>query len=491
MNYSSLIIVVNYDIPIGVDDKTLMLSLSLLVLLLVSAASGTAKSISTSTQLSRSNGSWNFNAVGGADSTGTHNSIAIDAASDQVRVSYFDETTRQLNYAFYAGEGYGNCGTNYGWSCGVVDSTVGRGLANSIAINPETHNPAIAYYGSDEKALYFTQYGCTAFGACAWGTPTVIDNSHDTDGDYVSLQFRPISFGGKPAIAYHAADPSHVYAGLVRYAEYIGAGGNCGGASLKWDCQTVEASYTQESLGWYVSLGFSSTNTASISYSSPKISQYVATQIPSLGNCGVTYPGTWKCEAVDFNPDPPVAAGTTTERRFSSLAVGPGEVRQIAYAAYNPYTTDYTLMYATSDVTPGSGNCGEHNFTCIEIDNIGGFASSDSQPLAIALDANGSPEIAYKNQTDVYLAQPAPGLVNGNCARSSGGISVNMWTCRKLPTPGNELIPNIVGSYLSLAVRATGLPIVAYSHYIDMSPHYYLNVARMVVPIVYFPAMTK
>lgn len=467
--------------------RTSKLTLVLLVFLLFPSVGKAAQA--NSTLISRANSIWNFSTVDSGNSVGFHNSIAIDPSNGQVWVAYFDQTASKLMYAFYAGEGFGNCGTNFEWSCGVADANAGRGVVNSIGIDPVTHNPAIAYYGSVEHDLFFVEYSCTAFGACAWGTPAVIDNSNDTDGDFVSLKFRPGEFGGKPAIAYHSTDPSHVYAGLVKYAQYIGAGGNCGGPSLKWDCQTVEADSTRDYFGKYVSLAFSSTNTASITYASPKISQWIATEIASGGNCGVTHFGTWKCEAVDFNPDPPLAPGATTERRYSSLAVGPGSIRQVAYAAYDPSTTGYLLMFATSNVTAGAGTCGENNFSCIAIDTIGGV-SGEPQPLAIALDADGSPQIAYMKNGEMYFAEPAPGLVNGNCAPTKDGIPVYTWNCRHLAQPLVTLVQNIVGESVSIAVLASGLPIVLSSHYTDIPPKYTLDAAFMRFPL-YIPVVVK
>ena len=87
---------------------------------------------------------WYVSTVDQGMGIGSHVSVAIDD-SDTTYISYYDSANKDLKMAKYVGSG-GNCGPDNDWSCETVDSSGDMGQYSSIAIDPTTNLPVIAYW---------------------------------------------------------------------------------------------------------------------------------------------------------------------------------------------------------------------------------------------------------------------------------------------------------------------------------------------------------
>jgi hypothetical protein len=420
---------------------------------------------------------WFVSGVDAFNSAGSYNSIAIDPASGATYIGYYDETAHNLRVASYAGVGAGNCGTHNAWFCQVVDSHSDRGRASSIAIDPTSGYPAIAYYDATARVLRYITYSCF-MGACYWGSPDVIDDSDSTaglDGDFISLKFAP---AGYPVIAYHATHPGTGQIGRLKLAQYTN-GGNCGplhSGLPSWTCKIIASSDFSVDFGQYISLAIDSGNDKHITYRSDTGSLWYAHSISSLGNCGQETVGgeiryTWICDLVDQASIP-----LGSDRRFAALALGPDNRPYVAYSATPSSTQPGELRFASR--APADGV-----WTYERVDDLGS-PLPENRPVALVMDRNGKGLIAYYRAATLWYAEPVPlGSGSGNCGLVTTGIPVYTWKCTAV-----EATSDVIASYVAIALAPNDLPTIAYSSYNFTG--YDLKVANLRLPI-YVPQVKR
>ena len=130
-------------------------------------------------------GRWTTTVVDGAGDTGLHPSLAIDPNSGHPAIAYYDADADDLRFAKWNGNS---------WDLTTIDSEDDTGLYPSLAFDPGDGNPVIAYYNATDGDLKLAWHD-----GAGWQDQVV-----DSDGDVgktPSLAFN--EFGtGFPSIAY-------------------------------------------------------------------------------------------------------------------------------------------------------------------------------------------------------------------------------------------------------------------------------------------------
>jgi hypothetical protein len=374
-------------------------------------------------------------------------SVATDSGSGKIRISHYDASNGDLRQAASVASG-GNCGEQGGWSCSIVDGAGSEdvGQASSLALQPETqsqtlHWPRIAYHNATDRSLQYASYNIP--GTWHYATVDTPGTPETRIGEYASLA---LDSEGIPHIAYYYYTFYLSDYHQLRHATYVGGGwGNCGGGD--WQCEVVETWVGGGIIGTHGSLDLSAGGNPSIAYYWSGNLAF-ATKGGSAPNCG---PGnsTWTCSLVDQAPGVGKYAAFA---RDQSSGIG-----HIAY--YD--AVNEVLKYA---VTVGSGgNCDTSGlWQCDEIDRMG--SSLTHMGIALAIDSNGYPFIAYQQTSEsgpavLRVARPgnALGLLFGNCGPESGGIPT--WACGTVDEGGAD---RSVGDYLDLALTDDDRAIIAY-----------------------------
>jgi hypothetical protein len=393
---------------------------------------------------------WYTETVDSGLGVGSHVSVAINQYGTTY-ISYYDSSNKNLMMAKYVGSG-GNCGPDNDWSCLTLDSGADVGQYNSIAIDPTTNLPKIAYYDASEKALKLAK----ANGV--WSSTTIVSSLSGSIGRYASLKID--STGAEHIAFYYDYGP---YSSL-RYARYVGGGGNCGGGNFK--CDII---HTGVGVGQYASLALDGSGQPRIAYYDGDNGDLWYAQPGNPGNCGPG--GTWGCRLV---------SSTSDVGQYASLDVDNNNIPHIAY--YD--TTNGKLMYA---VQMGGGNCGfSGSWQCDEITITGSLPIA--RPVSLAVDKAGYPIIAYIDNywtgIDVRRfnwARPAAalGLQSGNCDLN------NAWQCESIDGSST-------GAYSAIAVNpSSGLATIAYNYSKSVFDPSELRVAYQRFHQVFLPLVEK
>jgi hypothetical protein len=232
---------------------------------------------------------------------GAYASIAFDPGNGTPWISYYNAATTALRVAHRVGSG-GNCGPDNTWYCETVDNTGSVGTYSSIDVHPNTSAPplntrriGVAYYDAGNGALKFAEYSCLPL-PCTWRIVTVQDADYvgaPSYGQYASLKY---DADGDPQIAFYVS--SAFLNDELHYAYPVTSGGNCGvgDAAGKWQCDTVDSG---DQVGQFASLGESDfTGVASIAYYDGGAGDLkYAYYIGFGGNCGTG--NAWYCSTVD------------------------------------------------------------------------------------------------------------------------------------------------------------------------------------------------
>ncbi len=256
---------------------------------------------------------WQCVTVEATGSVGTYTSLALDQA-DVPRISYMDATNTDLKYARYVGSG-GNCGPgNNTWRCEVVDNNGNTGYYTSLVLDA-SGNPHISYYsGIGAEDLRYAYYNGTSW------TVELVDTAGSV-GYYSSLA---LDAGGNPHISYYYATTAD-----LRYAYKDGT---------SWVIQTIDGSTPPLDVGVWTSItldplsGAPAISYIDNSYANLKYARYVGTG----GNCG---PGntSWRCETVAFVGVP--GAGRSTSLALGGNGQPhvsfSGPERDLLYAYYD------------------------------------------------------------------------------------------------------------------------------------------------------------
>lgn len=395
-----------------------------------------------------------------ADATndlGAAPSIAIDQAGGATYVAFRDATSGSLVVATRVPD-HGNCGSAADWHCYPVLTVGSSSPAPSIAINPVTGRPGIAFYNSADDQLEYAQYICAHL--CTWVTFGV-QATDPSDPAYISLAY---DSNGMPHIAYHVAwfSAGFYYNGLA-YAHNVDSGGNCGvgGSAGMWQCDRVATTSSFLGLtGQYPSIAVDSGSQPRIAYYNGVAHALTyAWKVGSGGNCGPS--SDWQCITVD---------NSGVVGQFASLSYTSGKP-QIAYYDSTLGNLKYAIYYGNL-----GHNCGPSSgWQCDAIDAVGAGATV---PISLAVEGNGSTSYPYEPVVAYYDASGANGvlktarpiLLAGNCGPTITlfGYTWNTWQCDTidggLTSPAGALYPTAhnVGYGLSIAANATGLATVAY-----------------------------
>jgi hypothetical protein len=370
------------------------------------------------------NAPWFVSTVDSDLGVGTHASVAI-ADNGTTYISYYDATNTALKMAKYVGSG-GNCGTGDAWECETVDGGIigDLGQYSSIAIDPTTNLPVIAYWG-------ISFYLATALDGGGWDIIT-IDSGF---GDYASVK---VDSTGAPHIAYRRYDLTS----YLQYARPVSGGtGNCGTFPGTYQCDTIDSG---SGIGRYPSLALDSSDQPRIAYQDE-------------GNNALRYAyqngGVWTIREIL-----PTNAGT-----YASLAVdiNNGDLPHIAH--YD--NVNGKLGYAV--YVGSNGNCGfnssntKFEWQCDEIATMGTTTHPRTRDVSLALDKAGFPIIAYSwyygtpySTRGFSWARPAAalGLQSGSCG------PLDLWLCEWIEDGTYS------GDYSAVAIHPSGLATIAYSH---------------------------
>jgi hypothetical protein len=300
-------------------------------------------------------GTWQCDTVDSSGDMGLYSSLALDSAGHP-HISYYDASNGDLKYAHYVGSG-GDCGPSNSWHCETLDSAGDVGQYTSLSLD-SNGRPCISYYDATDGDLRYAH-----FDGSSWIIGTV-DSVGDV-GQYTSLALDGMD---RPHISYYDATAAN---GDLKYAHFVGTGGNCGGTY--WQCDFVE---TAGLAGLYTSLALAANAQPRISYFGQNSLKY-AYYVGSGGNCG---PGntTWQCDTI-------VAIGN--KGGHDSLALDGAERPRISLYQ----RTGKDLQYA--QYVGSGGNCGPGNTTwqCEIVDSAGDVG----QYTSLALDEFGRPHISY------------------------------------------------------------------------------------------------
>ncbi len=242
---------------------------------------------------------WDFSLVESTNDVGMHVSLARHPHTGQLYMSYYDATNEDLRLAKYVGSG-GNCGPGNSWSCEIVDDGGGTdnvGMYSSLAFDPLSGWPGIAYYDSTNYGIKYAGYYCTPH-VCSWGAAPIKTGSFlFSVYTYPSLQ---IGSDRMPRIAYYT---DTLLGEALSYAEQVNTGGNCGPTGISWQCDDID---TGTQVGKYPSLAITTNLTP---LDNPYIAYYdgdagdlkYAWYLGNgTGNCGGS---DWNCTAIDTSGD--------------------------------------------------------------------------------------------------------------------------------------------------------------------------------------------
>ena len=167
-----------------------------------------------------------------------------------------------------------------GWHIETVDSVGNVGLYSSLALDTAGH-PHIGYRDQDNQDIKYAYHDGTT-----WIIGTV-----DSAGDLGTWNSLDVDSFGRPHMSYINSIP---YADDLKYAHFVGAGGNCGPAN-DWECYLVDS---DGFLGGYSSLKLDTSDLPHVSYYDPgNTALKYASYVGSGGNCGPS--NDWQCDTVD------------------------------------------------------------------------------------------------------------------------------------------------------------------------------------------------
>jgi hypothetical protein len=266
---------------------------------------------------------------------------------------YGDSSAEAQLYAYWVGDGTGNCGEGSvagDWQCDVIYNDDGVGMYASLDLDGDD-DPSIAFYDADNGYPWVAQYSGSG-GNCgpgnSWYCRSVHQPTLDT-GTSVSLY---VEDSGLAHIAYH-----NVTSGTLEYAEWVGSGGNCGFNSVstqwEWQCDEIDDTGTSTFSPMGVSLAEDGAGYPIIAYqdgSDPmapaalKVARPHAALDPNtVPNCGPQDLFlTWYCESID-------GGGAYTDEAGSvSVAVNSAGLATIAYHELDsyPYPVEGNLKVA-------------------------------------------------------------------------------------------------------------------------------------------------
>ncbi len=289
----------------------------------------------------------NIKTVDSTGNTGQYASLALDASGNP-RISYFDETNKDLKYA-WSDDG-GNT-----WPAGkikTVDSTGYTGYYTSLALDA-SGNPRISYY---DVTNYDLKYAWSDDGGNTWpaGKIKTVDST-GTVGQYTSLA---LDASGNPRISYFDVTNKD-----LKYAW-------SGDKGVTWPAGNIKTVDSTGDTGYCSSLALDTSGNPCVSYydytngdlkyawSDDGGATWPAANIMTLDSIGSV--GLWTSLAMDTSGNPRISYqdGSNTELKYAYLQTTPAVQTKTASAVTNSGTT---LNGKT--ITTGGGNCDQRGFS--------------------------------------------------------------------------------------------------------------------------------
>ena len=256
-----------------------------------------------------------------------------------------------VKFASYVGEGTGNCIDGGSFDCETIDSasgTLGHGSHTSLDFNLYSGEPIVAFYNAEDDALemaYPTLYPGSECSNTDW-TCRIIDDDGNV-GKYVSLH-APKSGYDTYRLAYYDVTNAE-----VKYAVYVGTGGNC--TNPAFDCYAVDTvgAYTDTMNPISLAIDTSQEDDypviaysqfATEGWTHLKIARPASSYGELFGNCGDVPPGElflyWQCSIVD------VGGQHMHEGYYVALDVNSAGLAAIAYSELYVDYSENSLMLA-------------------------------------------------------------------------------------------------------------------------------------------------
>jgi hypothetical protein len=326
--------------------------------------------------------SWNIESVDTGFRSGQYASLALDPTTGDPRVAYYESQRKELRLVSRNGSV---------WSSQIVDEgdhdTVGQFC--SLAIDPSTGYPRISYYDASNRDLKYA-----AWNGSSWSVQVV--DSGGTVGQYTSLALDPATH--RPRISYYDSSNRN-----LKYASWDGS------------------SWVKSVVDWAGDVGKYSSLALDEATGMPRIAYHDAS------NDKLKYAAWDGSTWVLTNPDPVISRG-----EYCSLALdSPTGHPRISYYDSN----DEELWYASFDGSTWN----------VEPVDEGPNDRGRYSSIALASSAGHYPRISYFDNTTKKLVY----------ASYNGGS----WFIQDAPYID---IASNVGSYTSLRLRSGNRAVIAY-----------------------------
>jgi hypothetical protein len=350
------------------------------------------------------------------------------------------------------------------WTEITVDTTRDVGQYLDVAVVPGTGIPYVSYYEGTAKDLWLATFVGSG-GNCGPGSSwscQVIDSTGDV-GSHNSIAVRQATGTTvQVLIAYHDASNA-----ALKYAL-----GNCVGVGCALTTYTIQSgSLGLVTRGRYTSAAFSSGGWPYIAYQSATTVNTESVRVASrnlagTGNCGVgDVAGDWQCDSILSGE----GIGTATDIVIDGLGRP-----QIAF--YDPNTG-----YPYHAIKIGSGgNCGPTNDWLCRSAFINTHDCGHS--ISVLAEADGTPHLAFVDQTSNDLVYASYVNSGGNCGFSSSSLQFE-WQCDVIDDNIGPV--GTSGRIVALAADATGAPMITYR---DASDDLAPSQLRFAVPYYAAPA---
>jgi hypothetical protein len=380
---------------------------------------------------------------------GGYNSLAYRPFDDVPYMSYYDASNGNLTLAHLLPGGGGNCGTGNMWHCEALDGTNGDNVGNYTSLafwadeSAKSWKIGISYHDVTNRGLKFVSWTCGPL-YCTIKNIVTIDSSTNTmisHGLYTSLKFSP---DGTPHIAYYTQNI--LSADSLRYASYVGSGGNCGEGSAtgKWNCTVIDAG---EAVGQYASMDLTYDGSPYIAYydgtgKNLKVAYYLG-----IVDIDCNDDNGWECKTLDSTGDVGLYTSITAQHKVGD---------KLFRVAYYDKTNGHLKYYDPS-------------FLALVVDDMN--TSLTVMGISMDIDSDGYPIIAYQEIADEFspprllIARPFNVFNDGsfgNCGDTPPGYMFTYWRCKVLDNAGQYVEE---ADFISTAVNSSGLVGVAYSEY--------------------------
>ncbi|HYF65497.1 MAG TPA: hypothetical protein VD886_21905 [Herpetosiphonaceae bacterium] len=382
---------------------------------------------------------WRTSTIDATGDVGRHAAAAFNPSNGQATIYYYDATAKRLKGAVNAPSSQNPC-LPAGWSC---SSLAFEGLHPSVDFTPDGHIGVATYVPTHQTNAYAgpTPGGGSFFErvdmepSSAPGTYTGFYNSFKFDAN------------DSPHLAYYRVLPSPA----IRYAEFVGSGGNCGGEGNvgRWQCDTIAAAEGNATVFNAVALDFNSAGVPHMAFRNLLGSLSLAYEVGSGGNCGEGAQfHKWQCDVIDGNAKPYAIAMHL--RQCSILCGGEG-----SWIAYRDSASNNVRV--ARKVASG-GNCGAGTnaglWQCATIEGVGPEPAEAGVAIRYNY-AEATPYLAYQDRDDQSNAI----LKLAYAVASGGNCGGGAWQCQVID--GGQGGAN-VGAYLSLDIDGDGYGLIAH-----------------------------